>query len=79
MRKLRQRSSKPRTSQLGSDACRYESHRNVRVSISMLVLACSFLVHVVQSVLQWGKDPMVVVKEKGVANTKRREERISSP
>ena len=35
--KLRQRSSKPRTSQLGSDTCKCESHRNVRVSICMLV------------------------------------------
>ena len=38
MRKLRQRSSKPRTSQLRSDTCKCESHRNVRVSICMLVL-----------------------------------------
>ena len=58
MRKLRQRSSKPRTSQLGSDTCKCESHRNVRVSMCMLV----FLVLVVQSVLQWGKDPIVVAK-----------------
>ena len=25
-------------------------------------VACSFLVHVVESVLHWGKDPIVVVK-----------------
>ena len=26
--------------------------------------ACSFLVHVVQSLLQWGKDPIVIVLKK---------------
>ena len=46
---------------------------------SLNLYAYSFLVHVVQSVLRWGKDPIVVVKEKRVGNTKRREERISSP
>ena len=38
---------------------------NVRVTEmfeSQSVWCSSFLVHVVQSVLQWGKDPIVVVK-----------------
>ena len=37
---------------------------NVRVTemFESQLYACSFLVHVVQSVLQWGKDPIVVVK-----------------
>ena len=43
-----------RTSSLGPDTCKCESHRNVRV---LYLFACPFLVHVVQSVLQWGKDP----------------------
>ena len=54
-----------RTSQLGSDTCKCESHRNVRV---LNLFACPFLVHVVQSVLQWGKDP----------SKKRREQQIQS-
>ena len=29
--------------------------------------ACSFLVHVAQSVLQWGKDPIVVVEREEVS------------
>ena len=29
---------------------------------SLNLYGCSFLVHVVQSVLRWGKDPIVVVK-----------------
>ena len=29
---------------------------------SLNLYGCSVLVHVVQSVLQWGKDPIVVVK-----------------
>ena len=48
-----------RTSQPGSDTCKYESHRNVRV---LILIAFPFLVHVVQSVLHWGKDPILVVK-----------------
>ena len=37
---------------------------NVRVTemFESQLYACSFLVHVVQSVLQWGKDPIVIVK-----------------
>ena len=54
-----QRSSKLRTSQFGFDTCKCESHRNVRVST---LYACPFLLHVVQFVLEWGKDPVVVVK-----------------
>ena len=63
---MRQRSSKPRTSQLGSDTCKCESHRNVQV---LILIACPFLVHVVQSVFHWGKDPIVVLKrEEGSKN-----------
>ena len=45
-------------------------------SICLLVI---FSVHVVQSVLQGDKHPIVEEKEKRVAKPKRREERISSP
>ena len=47
-------------SQLGSDTfkCVSKSHRNVRV---LNLFARPFSVHVVQSVLQWGKDNIVVV------------------
>ena len=39
---------------------------NVRVTemFESQLYACSFLVHVVQSVLQWGKDAIVIVKRK---------------
>ena len=52
-----------RASQLGSDTCncKCERHGNVRV---LNLFACHFLFHVRhvgQSVLQWGKDPIVVV------------------
>ena len=64
-----------RTSQLGSYTC-CESHRNVWV---LNLFACPCLVHDVQICSSEGKGPIVVVKEKRVAKTKRREERISSP
>ena len=56
-----------RTSQLGSDTCKCESHRNVRV---LDMFACHFLVHVVQSVLQGDKDPFGVVKREKDCKTK---------
>ena len=65
---LRQRSSKPRTS-----LSLVPTLVNVRVTEmfeSQSVWCSSFLVHVVQSVLQWGKDPIVVVKREEDSNYK---------
>ena len=56
-----------RSSQLGSDTCKCDSHRNVRV---LNIFARPFSVRVVQSVLQWGKRPYDGYKEKTVHGRK---------
>ena len=48
-----------RTSQLGSDTCKCESHKKVRVPN---LFARPFSVRVLQSVLLWGKDPILGMK-----------------
>ena len=55
-----------RASQLGSDTfkCESKSHGNVQV---LNLFARPFSVHVVQSVLQWGKEPIVLIKREEVS------------
>ena len=55
-----------RASQLGSDTfkCESKSHGNVQV---LNLFARPFSVHVVQFVLQWGKEPIVLIKREEVS------------
>ena len=55
-----------RASQLSSDTfkCESKSHGNVQV---LNLFARPFSVHVVQSVLQWGKEPIVLIKREEVS------------
>lgn len=66
-----------RASQLGSDTlkCETKSHGNVQV---LNLFARPFSVHVVQSVLLWGKEPIVLIKSEEVNKTNQREKRTSS-
>ena len=52
-----------RTFQLGSDTCKYESHRNVRV-VNVFARLFQFVLYR-DSALQWVKDPVVGIKRRG--------------